>query len=516
MGEKPERFTLRCTKELFHQLQKHKRNLGVILASHEETSAVEVMLEKIQHKARKQLKQLKREHADMLDELCDTKRELECAQSKLTQLGQTDTGEYAAARKASFLTPLLPKTLKKRTAQSDTILKTTFENVTTLHGKDTLPFVLAAYMEAHLNDAFLLLLVQHYRGGWLYQHWQQKLATNIHQAIGPAVATELIDSANGVNFTGFRSVMEALRPVLPEGSLPSKHDIKWVRDMWGNEMARTLDLQPTGAGTVGWDVDPFKFLRFLLTHIYPILLSDICAVKNAKIVMIEHRCRAHFLDTDPHLNIGDRIIIKSNIHTIRWIVRPQSIGAHRVYLFEPPVAPSVSEYLIDCQFQRAIYLVRSDDGRRVLNDGQVLESWRFINEQLTSHTQSVNDVWFSCLIDGAEDKENMQKGRIRQYNGLKKMREDGCIDIDGTKYPLYILGPADLKNQKTMFQRGGNPCTTTDFCTHCGRTKILRSLCPTTVDDIGKFKMIGPCYRVGSGSTPASISELGISTICCV
>lgn len=479
---------------------------------------MEEALAKIQQQKQIQLNQLTQEHDDMVCQLRNTKRKLNDAKEALTQLASDSddsSAEVFAARQAkpSFISTIQTKTLKNRTMRSDNILKKAFEDVTTLHGNDTLPFVLASYFETHLTDAFLLLLVQHYRQGWLYQHWQHKLSNKLQQAIGPVVATELIDSVNGVNFTGFLAVMETLRNVLPTGSLPTKHDIKWIRDMWGKELAHTLDLQPTGLGTVGWDVDPFKLLRFLLTKIYPKLLSDVCAVKKVRIVRIESKCRAHFVDTDPHLKIGDHLIIRSNIHRIHWVVRPQSIGARHVYLFDPPVAASTPEYLADCQYQRAICLLRSDDGRTVLNDGQVLESWRFANEQLAEHAQNVDDVWFSCLIDGAEDKDNMQKGRVRQFEGLKKLREDGYVEVEGTQYPIVILGPADLKNQKTMYQRGGNPSTTNDFCTHCGRTRSLRSLTSILIDKTGTWKMTGPCYRVGSGARPESISELDISVI---
>lgn len=54
-----------------------------------------------------------------------------------------------------------------------------------------------------------------------------------------------------------------------------------------------------------------------------------------------------------------------------------------------------------------------------------------------------------------------------------------------------------MKNIALMTQRGGNCATTDEYCSHCGRRRLERG-------DVGKS------YRVGSGPTPNSISELDV------
>jgi hypothetical protein len=63
-------------------------------------------------------------------------------------------------------------------------------------------------------------------------------------------------------------------------------------------------------------VDPAKLLHFLLKHIYPYLIEDVCAVKDCKHVWVERGVRVQFLDTDPLLAIGDWLIVGESKHKI--------------------------------------------------------------------------------------------------------------------------------------------------------------------------------------------------------
>jgi hypothetical protein len=186
------------------------------------------------------------------------------------------------------------------------------------------------------------------------------------------------------------------------------------------------------------------------------------------------------------------------------VVHPQTDTARHIYLLSTPLPLDTLPYISKCQYQRAICLVRSDDGRKILNDGQIMESWRIINKDKKhiSHTQNVNDVWFTCLLDCVENKETIEHGRQRQYGGIKEMKDRGYITVDDYQYPLSIWGPADLKNLTIMYQRGGNPGTTKNFCTHCAKTKSERSLWQSTPEG----RIHAACFRVGSGTRDESIS----------
>jgi hypothetical protein len=116
------------------------------------------------------------------------------------------------------------------------------------------------------------------------------------------------------------------------------------------------------------------------------------------------------------------------------------------------------------------------------------------------------------VLAGAENITNIARGRVRQYECFKALREAGQISVEGFShpFPIKIWGPADLKNLALMHQRGTG--TAQEWSCHTHRQKCERKDFLATVNDDGVLNSNCVSYRVGSGPTPHVISELDVQS----
>lgn len=408
-------------------------------------------------------------------------------------------------RKQTMLEAIGPKILKGRFKESDILLTETLAQLRKIHGSKAAADVLALYLAEKEPEEVFLRMVSEYKAGFIEERFNRKLKLSFAQEFGVGDAVNFIDNCSGVNFSGLEEIFQRFRPMLPPNTLPSKKAISQLKKTWAAELTIPLDLQPININgkCVGYDVDPLKFISYLLENVYSELQKEVCVPKESGKVYTRNSRYVTIVDEDPQLSIGDWLTVGGRMLRVDWIRRPMDPQSPNVYLMGPLPGSTITtfdeQYNGTCgTYQRAIVIVRTLDGRVVIGRSQVAETLRFINQGLKCTTNHVDDVWVSMVVSGPENLTTVSEARKRQRAGLKSLIDAGQINLEGCvhPFPIKLWGPADLKNHMLMHQQGGNPGTTKKSCPHCNKDSNCRG-------------EIHWCGTIRYTRTAGAISELG-------
>lgn len=449
-------------------------------------------------------------------------------------------------QKQSYLDNMTSTRLERRRSKSNKLLHDVVAAIQSINGKQAAPIVIAKYFASHQSGFFFHSVLNAYKNGLLIKENRTKLSLQLRGTLGVAQTVDILDTVSGINFTGLMKILQKLSPSLPEDALPGKKAIKDLRDVWSKQMVEKLEVSPI-PDEYGWDLNPIKLLHFLVEEVYTELqyiceVGKLCGIitvtgrrierrpklplPEGSIIPLNWNIEVTFEGTDPQLCVGDTLTIDGRTEAIYWVAYPLEKGERRKYflsytdqIVQPTkeedeeteklqrFASDVPRRVENATYQRAIQLARTADGRTVVGRKQVAEVWRVLNKELKI-AHSVDHVWVSMVLGCPENFANVSIGRKRQLAELTELLKSKKITVQFTNkqctYPIHLWGPADMKNLMLMLQRGGNPGTTIEFCSHCARARNMK-------DEEGVIYQDLLCYRVGSGKTPESISELDVA-----
>src|SRR5271163_1534804 len=312
--------------------------------------------------------------------------------------GEVENTKNRGVRKQTVLDSVGHTTLKARFAKSNALLCTTFAQLREIHGNNALADILVHYLAKRESEATFLRMVHMYKSGFVAEVFRCNLIRSFKHQLGVTDVVHLIDLQSGINFTGMVGLLKSVKGCLPKGTLPSKKEIELVRREWATEGAQQFDLQEVldeNSKNVGWDIDPMKLLTCLMVHVYSDLLVNICKpIESGPVNILVGGQNVEFEGTDPKLNVGDWITVDGTTLRVAWVLRPQ-LHEHaeqrdrNLYAVRASLPGSTKNQFEQtghretAVFQRAIALVRTDDGRKVIGTAQVVETIRIINKGLT-------------------------------------------------------------------------------------------------------------------------------------